>query len=90
MEDKTLMVSNASPEQQGSFCSTESNHHYINTDAFTAEVAARTAVERGDDALIVDDIEAPDQRVNMLHVQTDNQGLNVTQVKHGPQQAPGR
>lgn len=93
---KTTWISDAAPEEQGSFCDTKSTHHYDNTSGFEATRQANAAEERGEDAVWMDksvfgpgdesrpnDAIGPDDRYNLLTVEEDSHGVSGP-VKHGP------
>lgn len=79
-----LWVKDAQPEQIGSFCDVESQHHYTNVNGLLACIAINEAEDRGDDVLIVDrtpDTEAYtlNERFNLFRTTQDNHGLLVAE-----------
>lgn len=82
-----LWVKDAQPEQQGSFCDLESQHHYTNVNGLLALIAINEAESRGDEVLILDrtpDTEAYrlDERFNLFRTAQDHHGLLIAAELH--------
>lgn len=79
-----LWVKDAQPEQLGSFCDVESQHHYTNVNGLLACIAINEAEDRGDDVLIVDRTPGTEaytlnERFNLFRTTQDNHGLLVAE-----------
>lgn len=96
MPKNTVWISDAQPEEQGSFCDRESGHQFDNVSGFTAVEQARTAEQREDNVVWVDksvfglgdpsrpqDAVQPDDRCNVYMTETDGQGI-TTPSRYGP------
>lgn len=89
---KKLWISEATPEEQGSFCDTGSQHHYDNTSDFGKTVAASAAEEGGTEVMRVDepfDGSLPakpydsDQRFNLFYAEDDSMDI-PSPTKYSP------
>lgn len=89
---RKLWISEADDTQKGSFCDTESQHHYDNTDDFGKNAAARTAQDNGSEVIRVDEPfdgtlpdepYSTDQRYNLFQSEDDGMGI-PTPAKHQP------
>lgn len=86
---RQLWVSEAGFDEQGSFCDTESGHHYENRDNFSTQAAIRQAEETGTEAIVMDapadrdDSYGMDQRFNLHRTEEDGQGI-YTEAKYEP------
>ncbi|MEO1348021.1 MAG: hypothetical protein AAFW84_04365 [Cyanobacteria bacterium J06635_15] len=77
-------MKDAQPEQLGSFCDVESQHHYTNVNGLLACIAINEAEDRGDDVLIVDRTPGTEaytlnERFNLFRTTQDNHGLLVAE-----------
>jgi len=93
MSKNTVWISEAMPNEQGSFSELSSKHTYGNGDIIEAVRQESNALDRGDDVAwtnasidpnVVYEV-AEDQRFNIYLSQTDSQG-----VSHPSKYAPGR
>ena len=86
---RQLWVTEATFDQQGSFCDTKSGHHYENRDNFSTQAALRTAEESETEPIVVDapadpdDSYGMDQRFNLYASEEDGQGTH-TPAKYSP------
>lgn len=96
MPKNNVWISDAQPEEQGSFCDTHSGHQYDNVSGFGAMDQARSAEARGDEVVWTDksifgfddptrpdDAVKPDDRYNIYMSEEDSQGVN-TPSRYGP------
>jgi len=96
MPKNNVWISDAEPEEKGSFCDRQTGHQYDNVDGFTAIQQAKSAEEHGDEAIWTDksifglgdesrpqDAVQPDDRYNVYMSEEDSQGGN-TPSRYGP------
>lgn len=81
-KDPKLWVSKAEPEQRGSFCDVDSQHHYQNVNELGALETIESASSAGTQPVVVDEVELGN-RYNLLRTEDDDQGLSVPE-KYGP------
>ncbi len=87
---RALWIGEASDDEKGSFCDTDSGNHYNNVDAFGA-ISAQKDAESDDRKVVcldepVDDQTVSggvDQRYNLHYTENDSSGVPQTQ-KLGP------
>lgn len=91
MGRRNLHTSDAQPEEQGSFCDTDSRNHYDNVDGFTKESQCRNAEANGSNVTELDepingdrqDAHSVDQRFNLYYAEEDDHGFFHSPAKHG-------
>ncbi|NET39442.1 MAG: hypothetical protein F6K19_47005 [Cyanothece sp. SIO1E1] len=88
MSKREVQISEAKPEQKGSFCDVASGHEYQNTDNLGAQLEVNRAIASNETPWEIDSAEAGeaysiDQRFNIFRTEADGQGSQVPR-KYAP------
>jgi hypothetical protein len=96
MTKNNVWITDAAPEEKGSFCDAQSGRQYDNVSGFEAITQEQSAVQRGDNVEWVDksvfglgdesrpwDSVQPDDRYNLYYCEEDSQGVE-TPSRLGP------
>lgn len=88
MAEKKIWISEAHPEEKGSFTDIESGICYHNVNDFDKEVKVTESLARGEEPIEVDapppgQTYSPDQRHNLYYAEEDGQGMDYPR-RYGP------
>jgi hypothetical protein len=83
MGRKQVYSDDAAPEEKGSFCDRDSQHHYDNVDSFTRESQLRNAEDNGNTVTDYSEDESTvDSRYNLFYAEDDNHGFFHNPAQH--------
>lgn len=86
MSNENLWINPAKPEEQGSFCDTTSEIHYVNVSKPEAEDAEESNMRSGNGVVPVEENPSDypdDQRFNLSSQSTDSGGMDYP-TRSGP------